>query len=106
MPHKEKLNLNSHQSLASLAHSCRAPQYKYIPAVFDETVKKVVGDMSIAVLMATFPHTPSLSSLGPSHVPAQAAVALASGPEPKGVGGEPGHSGGSYSVMSSERFVQ
>ena len=37
---------------------------------------------------------------------AQEDVALASGPEPKGVGGEPGHSGGSYSVMSSERFVQ
>ena len=49
--------------------------------------KQLVGDMSIAVLMVTFPHTPSLRSLGPSHVPAQAAVALASGPEPKGVGG-------------------
>ena len=49
--------------------------------------KEFVGDMSIAVLMATFPYTQSLSSLGPSHVPAQAAVVLASGPEPKGVGG-------------------
>ena len=37
--------------------------------------------------MATFPYTPSFSYLGHSHVPAQADVALASGPEPKGVGG-------------------
>ena len=48
--------------------------------------KELVGDMSIAALMATFPYTPSLSSLGPSHVPAQEDVALTSGPEPKGVG--------------------
>ena len=49
--------------------------------------KVLVGNMSLAVLMATFPHTPSFSYLGHPNVPAQAAVALASGPEPKGVGG-------------------
>ena len=43
--------------------------------------------MSLAVLMATFPHTPSFSYLGHPHVPALEDVALASGPEPKGVGG-------------------
>ena len=43
--------------------------------------------MSIAVLLATFPHTPSFRYLGPPHVPAQVDVALASGPEHKGVGG-------------------
>ena len=48
--------------------------------------KELVGDMSIAVLMATFPHTPSFSYLGHPHVPALEDVALASGPEPKGVG--------------------
>ena len=43
--------------------------------------------MSVAVLMATFPHSPSFSYLGPPNVPAQEDVALASGPEPKAVGG-------------------
>ena len=51
-----------------------------------------VQDMSIAVLMATFPYTPSFSYLGHSHVPAQEDVALASSPEPKGVSGEHVHS--------------
>ena len=37
--------------------------------------------------MATFSHTPSFSCLGHPLVPAQEDVALASGPEPKGVGG-------------------
>ena len=54
--------------------------------------KEVVGDMSIAILVATFPHTPSFSYLGHPHVPAQEDVALASGPEPKGVGWEHVHS--------------
>ena len=49
--------------------------------------KELVGDMPIAVLMATFPYTPSFSSLGHPHVLAQEDVALASGPEPKGVCG-------------------
>ena len=49
--------------------------------------KELVGDMSIAVLMATFPYTPSFSYPGHPHVPAEEDVALASGPEPKGVGG-------------------
>ena len=49
--------------------------------------KELVGDVSIAVLMATFPYTPSFSHLGHPHVPTQEDVALASGPEPKGVGG-------------------
>ena len=49
--------------------------------------KELVGDMSIAVLMATFPYTPSFSYLGHPHVPAQEDVTLASGPEHKGVGG-------------------
>ena len=57
--------------------------------------KEMVGDMSLMALMATFHYTPSLRSLGPSHVPAQADVVLASGPELKGdhvVGArEPGH---------------
>ena len=43
--------------------------------------------MSIAVLMATSPYTPSFSYLSHPNVPAQEDVALASGPEPKGVGG-------------------
>ena len=47
-----------------------------------------MGDISIAVLMATFPYTPSFSYLGHPHAPALEDVALASGPEPKGVGGE------------------
>ena len=51
-------------------------------------LKELVGNMSIAVLMATFPYTPSFSYLGHSHVPAQEDVALASSPEPKGVSGE------------------
>ena len=42
--------------------------------------------MTIAVLMATFPYTPSFSYLGHPHVPAVEDVALVSGPEPKGVG--------------------
>ena len=54
--------------------------------------KELVGDMPIAVLMATFPHTPSFSSLGHPHVLAQEDVALASGPEPKGNGGGHVHS--------------
>ena len=53
--------------------------------------KELVGDMSIAVLLATFPHTPSFSYLGHPHVPAQVDVALASGPEHKGVGGRHVH---------------
>ena len=46
-----------------------------------------MGDNSIAVLVATFPHTPSFSYLGHPHVRAQEDVALSSGPEPKGIGG-------------------
>ena len=57
--------------------------------------KELVGNMSTAILMATFPYTPSFSYLGHPHVPALEDVALASGPEPKGVGG--GH------VYASER---
>ena len=54
--------------------------------------KELVGNMSIAALMATFPYTPSFSHLGHPHVPAQEDVALASGPEPKRVGGGHVHS--------------
>ena len=54
--------------------------------------KELVGDMSIAVLKATFPYTPSFSYLGHPHVPAQEDVARASGPEPEGVGGGHVHS--------------
>ena len=54
--------------------------------------KELVGDMSIAVLMATFPYTPSFSYLGHPHVPAQEDAALTSGPEPKEVGGKHVHS--------------
>ena len=54
--------------------------------------KVLVGNMSLAVLMGTFPHTPSFSYLGHPHVPALEDVALASGPEPKGVGREHVHS--------------
>ena len=43
--------------------------------------------MSTAILMATFPYTPSFSYLGHPHVPAQEDVALASDPEHKVVGG-------------------
>ena len=57
-----------------------------------EPPKELVGNMSIAVLLATFPHTPSFRYLGHPHVPAQADVALASGPEHKGVGGGHVHS--------------
>ena len=54
--------------------------------------KELVGDMSIAVLLATFPYTPSFSYLGHPHVPALEDAALASGPEPKEVGGGHVHS--------------
>ena len=54
--------------------------------------KELVGDMSIAVLVATFPPTPSFSYLGHHHVPAQVDVTLTSGPEHKGVGGGDVHS--------------
>ena len=57
-----------------------------------EPPKELVGDMSIAVLLATFPHTPSFCYLGHPHVPAQVDVAHASGPEHKGVGGGHVHS--------------
>ena len=54
--------------------------------------KELVGDMSIALLMATFPYTPSFSYLGHSHVPTEEDVTLASGPEHKGVGERHVHS--------------
>ena len=48
----------------------------------------MLGNPSIAVLLATFPYTQSFSYLGHPHVPALEDVALASGPEPRGVGGD------------------
>ena len=47
----------------------------------------MLGNPSIAVLLATFPYTQSFSYLGHPHVPALEDVVLASGPEPEGVGG-------------------
>ena len=52
----------------------------HLPVVLNP--KELVGDMSIAVLMANIPYTPS----GHPHAPAQEDVALASGPITKGVG--------------------
>ena len=50
--------------------------------------KELVGNISIAVLMASFPYTPRFSYVGHPHVPPQEDVGLPSGHEPKGVGGD------------------
>ena len=60
-------------------------QLLYLPVALNP--KELVGDVSIAVLIAPLPYTPSLSHLGHSHVPALEDVSHASSPAPNGVGG-------------------
>ena len=61
--------------------------------------------MSKAVMMSTFPYTPSFSYFGNPHLPAQEDVALASRPEPKGVGA--GHANDSnYTAIAPRKSIE
>ena len=64
----------------------------------------MLGNPSIAVLLATFPYTQSFSYLGHPHVPALEDVALASGPGPRGVGGGHVHSSLDCHLSLDTRF--
>ena len=57
----------------------------YLPTMHP---KELVGDMSIALLMATFPYTPSFSYLGHPHVPADEMLHLPVALSPKELVGD------------------